>query len=121
MARRIGGTTMASNYLEAGAFFAFLCSLIFIGRYTKIAPWWRNEVGLGMVSLSFAMTILLLPQIIHYVTGLNLNNPFFLWYYIGSFIVSGIIELWRTWTINRIHQHGEKQKEYEDEHDQNLL
>lgn len=117
MVRRIEGISMASDALDASVWYAFFCSIWFIANYTKITPWWKNVVGTGMVSMSVALIILILPQIIHLTTGLNLGNTFFLWYYVASFFVAGTIELWRARTIHLIHKTGEEKREQDNEQD----
>lgn len=117
MVRRIEGASMANDAIDASVWFAFAGSVWFIFWYWKTAPWWRNEVGKGMVLLSFALMLLVLPQLIHFVTGLNLENTFFRWYYFSSFMAAGLIEFWRARTIHLIHKTGEEKREQDDEQD----
>jgi hypothetical protein len=96
---------MVADFIEAGAFFSFFSSLLYIAGYTLLAPWWRNPVGRGMVSFSAATVVLLLPATLHFAFGITTANTFFGWYYFSSLVLSGIIELWRLQMVYRIQQH----------------
>jgi len=95
---------VATDFLEAGFYFSFGCSFYYIVFYTVLAPWWRNAVGRGMVSFSFATMLLLLPTILHLIFGLSVANTFFGWYYTSSLFMAGFIELYRTRTVYHIQQ-----------------
>lgn len=95
---------MASSLIEAAVFFSFACSVVFVAGYTWLAPWWRNEVGRAMVSMDAALMVLLLPSVLHYTAGLNVLNPFFRGYYVGSLALAGLIALWRLVVVYRVQQ-----------------
>jgi hypothetical protein len=92
---------MSVDLIEPAVFFAFACSAVFAAGYTVIAPWWRSAVGRAMVAMDAALMVLLLPSALHYAIGLNVANPFFRGYYVGSLVLTGMIALWRLWVIWR--------------------
>jgi len=92
----------ATDFIEPAIWFSFSCSILFVLGYTKIAPWWRNAVGRAMVSLDVALMILLTPSVAHYSFGWTVGDTFFLWYYVGSLILAGLITLRRLAVVWRI-------------------
>lgn len=90
---------MAVDLIEAGVWFAFACTVLFVVVYSAVDRWWRHQVGWTMVGLDFALFLILVPSLLHYVWGLNLGQPGFAWYYAGTLFASGLITLWRAWVI----------------------
>jgi hypothetical protein len=97
---------VAADWIEAGVWFAFSCTVLFVSVYSVVDRWWRHDVGWTMVGLDFALSMILFPSVLHYTAGLNLSHPFFLWYYFVSLIVAGLITLWRGWVVCRVQVRG---------------
>lgn len=96
---------MDIDFVEAGAYFAFAGSFLYIAGYTLLAPWWRNLASRGMVAFSFANMVLLLPVVLHLLTGLTIANHWYLVYYASSLFLCGGVEFWRLWVVYHIQQH----------------
>lgn len=95
---------MGTEFFEPAVLFAFCCSVLYIVSYSLMAPWWKNPWGRGMVSFSAATALIELPIVLHYAIGWNISQNFFAWYYAASFIVSGLIELYRIRTTYHVQQ-----------------
>lgn len=95
---------MGTSFFEPAVLFAFCCSVLYIVCYTVMAPWWRNPWGRGMVSFSTATVLIELPIVLHYLLGFTISNNVFAWYYVASFIFSGLIELYRIKTTYQVQQ-----------------
>ena len=87
--------------IEAAVWFAWSCALLFLVGYSLRAPWWRYIEGRALAAHGVAFLLLTTPFIVRYATDLNLGNAAFAWYYIGSFAVAGLIELWRLTVVWR--------------------
>ena len=87
--------------VESAVWFAWSCAIVFIAGYSVRARWWRYVEGRALAAHGFAFLLLTTPLIVHYVTGVRTNEPWFGFYYIGSFVMSGLIELWRLWVVWR--------------------
>lgn len=81
--------------IEASVWFAWACALAFLAGYTLRARWWRYLEGRALAGHGFAFLLLTTPFVLRYATDLNLSHAWFAWYYIASFAVAGLIELWR--------------------------
>ena len=95
---------MGIKFFEPAVLFAFCCSVLYVASYTVMAPWWKNPWGRGMASFSAATSLIELPIVLHYLFGLSSSNNFFAWYYVASFVVSGLIELYRIRTTYQVQQ-----------------
>lgn len=81
--------------IESAVWFAWCSAVVFLAGYSLRAPWWRYVEGRALAGHGFAFLLLTTPFVIKYATGLNTQHAAFAWYYIGSFTVAGLIELWR--------------------------
>lgn len=101
---------MAADVITVGVWFAFACTLAFVGVYSLVDRWWRHEVGWTMVGLDFALFLILLPPVLHFTTGLNTSRPWFAWYYAATLFTSGLITLWRGWVVCRVQVRGLRER-----------
>jgi hypothetical protein len=97
---------MGSAVDAAVVFFAFGAQVLFIAGYSRLAPWWRHEVGRAMVALCGALALALLPSVLHYAAGVNLTYRWFAWYYRASLAAVGVVTLWRLWVVWRVQRAG---------------
>lgn len=81
--------------VETSVWFAWSCALVFIAGYSLRAPWWKYVEGRALAAHGVAFVALTSPFIVHYITGASTAHPWFAWYYIGSFTLAGLVELWR--------------------------
>lgn len=80
---------------EAAVLFAFGCSVVFLAGYSLVSRWWRRPLGRALAALDVGLGLALAPTAMHYLVGLNVQHPFFAWYYGFSLISVGLITLWR--------------------------
>lgn len=86
---------------------AFVSSLIFIIGYTVMAPWWRYAVGRAMVTLDLAISLTILPGILHLAFGLSTaTSEFFAWYRVISLGAVAATTLWRLYTVHKVQGSG---------------
>jgi hypothetical protein len=87
--------------IEASVWFAWCSAMVFVAGYSLRAPWWKYLEGRALAAHGMAFILLTTPFIVHYVTEVNTGEPWFAWYYIGSFAVAGLVEWWRLWVVWR--------------------
>jgi hypothetical protein len=87
--------------IEAAVWFAWCSALAFLAGYSLRAKWWHYVEGRALAVHGVAFVLLTTPFIVHYVTDLNVSDIGFAWYYIGSFVVAGLVEWWRLWVVWR--------------------
>lgn len=97
---------MVVDVIEAGVWFASVCTVVFVAVYSAVDRWWRHEVGWTLVSLDGVLFAILLPSLLHYTVGLNLGDPVFAWYYAGTLFAAGVVTLWRGWVVCRVQVRG---------------
>jgi len=75
---------------------AFFAGLLFIAVYSVLAPWWRYSIGRSIVALDTAITLVLLPGVLHILFGVNnLAGHFWTWFALVTFGSVPLIILWR--------------------------
>ena len=87
--------------IEAAVWFAWCSAIAFLGGYSLRARWWRYVEGRALAVHGVAFILLVTPFIVHYIADVSTARPWFAWYYIGSFIVAGLVEWWRLWVVWR--------------------
>lgn len=83
-------------------FFAEASVLWFVVGVSRIARWWREDVGRTMMWLSGAIFVALLPSALHYAFGFTPSLRWFAWFYRGVLFAFGLIHWWRWWVYRRI-------------------
>jgi ABC-type multidrug transport system permease subunit len=70
----------------------FLSMAAFITQYTFLGKWWKNSIGLTIVTEALAIMLVLFPSMLHIYLGVNTdNNPLFAWYTLVSFTLIPVI------------------------------
>lgn len=90
-----------SDVIAVGAIFSVI---LFIGVYTKLAPWWREPVGLTLVLAEFFILALYVSILLH-IVFLPAFNAVPVWVSIVDlFITGGImgVNIWRTFVWFKI-------------------
>lgn len=101
---------MAADLITAGVWFAFACTLAFVAVYSLVDRWWRHEVGWTMVLMDFALFLMLLPSMVHFVFGWTLSDAGFAYYYAATLFTAGLITLWRGWVVCRVQVRGLRER-----------
>lgn len=87
----------------------FVCSLAFIVLYSVLAPWWRYSIGRSIVALDGALSLTLLPSVVHHMFGFrSAADPFFAWFTVGAFALVPCVIVWRAVIIVRMQRTGVK-------------
>lgn len=74
----------------------FFTSVAFVLLYTVIAPWWRSPLGRNLIAFDSALSLTLLPSVIHHITGTSsAESPFFAWFTVGAFAAVPCVIVWR--------------------------
>lgn len=100
---------------DIAIWFATIAVLIFLIRYTTLAPWWDNVVGITIVALDVALELVFIPSC------LLLADPHlsffrtFWWQWVDILAIFAIagIALWRTIAWHIIGKRGQHQRELE--------
>lgn len=103
-------TRLTNDLTDAFVIGMFAAALVFVGRYTKIAPWWRHLAGKAMVSLDVANAIILIPSLLLLIFHIHVNTDFFAWYRVCSLAVGFGIIVWRIWTVGHVNAEVETRK-----------
>lgn len=85
--------------VETAVWFAWGSAVAFLVGYSLRARWWRWLEGRALAVHGVAFLLLTTPFVVRYASGLSLADVGFAWYYIGSFVVAGLIEWWRLWVV----------------------
>lgn len=99
--------------VQAGEVIAtFICSLLFIVLYSVVAPWWRYPLGRNLVAFDAALSLTLLPSVVHHTFGVSsaLSAPF-AWFTLVSFATVPCVIVWRAVIMLRMQlgQHQDPQ------------
>lgn len=94
---------------------AAITVLIFFIRYTTIAPWWRNAVGITIVALDFCLEMVFIPACIlltdpHFPF---LHSIWWQWLEILAIYCISVVAVWRTISWHLIHRRGKLPDELE--------
>lgn len=81
----------------------FFASIGFIVLYTILAPWWRSPLGRNLVAFDAALSLTLLPSVVHHTFGVNSAlSPAFAWFTVGAFAAVPLVIVWRAWILLRV-------------------
>lgn len=87
--------------IESAVWFAWACALGFLAGYSLRAKWWHYLEGRAMAAHGVGFLLLTTPLVVHYAAGVNTGHAWFGIYYIASFAVAGLTEVWRLWVVWR--------------------
>lgn len=80
-------------YVAESAFFA---GLLFIAAYSLLAKWWSTPVGITIVLLDLMIDLVLLPDMLLYLFGVNVTgSEFWTFLVLGAIAAVPLIILWR--------------------------
>lgn len=87
----------------------------FIAYYTKVAPWWRNEIGRTIVIKDLVLLVPLLLSIVSAFWGFNrYTSQIAGWITVVSFFGMAVVMVWRIAVWRRIHRGGKPPAELGD-------
>jgi hypothetical protein len=79
--------------------------LLFIGQYTRLAPWWREAVGRTIVIKDMLLVLVFIPTLLSLFFDLNrLTSHVVAWL---DVVLLGLVTptmLWRVWVWEKIHR-----------------
>lgn len=89
---------------DVAALVAVLSVVVFIGTYTKLAPWWRDSIGLTLVLAEFFVLALFVSIFLHIVLIPAFSDVPIWVSIVDLFITTGIIcvNFWRTVVMVRL-------------------
>ena len=90
----------------------FCTSIAFIAIYTLLAPWWQSMIGRSIVALDAALSLTLLPSVIHHLFGAtSAESTFFAWFTLTAFAMVPCVIVWRAVILIRIQLRGKPDEE----------
>ena len=99
-----------ADAIAVSIWFAWVCALLFLLGYTKITPWWERRPGWVASMHGWAFLMLTTLFVVRYVFHVNTGRPWFAWYYVGTFLASGVVELVRLWLVWSLQPGRERRK-----------
>ena len=60
---------MLADLATAAVTAAFIAPLLLIGVYWAVAPFWRSAIGRSLVTVKFAISLAVLPPMVHRYIG----------------------------------------------------
>jgi hypothetical protein len=100
----IGGAAAMRTAIDLGQYVvlsAFAASLTFVLVCSLAWKWWRTVWGRTSVAISAALSVALLPGVLHLLVGVDTAAEWFRWYYDTSIAAVAAIEVWRTVAVVR--------------------
>lgn len=97
---------------------AAIAELVFVIRYTMIAPWWRNPVGSTIVALGICLLVILVPTCIELAlpTVEFFRSVTWQWVTVTDLLIVPAVAIWRLlyWErVYRLRKQIEKEKSTE--------
>lgn len=90
----------------------FFTSVAFIVVYTVFARWWRSAFGRSMVAFDAALSLALLPSVVHHITGTSsVESAPFAWFTVASLGAVPCVIAWRTVIVVRAQLNRQKHDE----------
>lgn len=81
----------------------FWTSLIFIGVYSYLAPWWKTSMGRSLVIMDAALAIGIFPAILSRYFDLHLvSTEWVAWLDVTCFLVIPLVVLSRIWLVGKV-------------------
>lgn len=88
------------NYLIPVGFWS---ALLFVARYSMVAPWWKNSMGRMLVALDLAVALALLPSVLSTEFGRPVDSGFALRLVMLDLLIIPATILSRVWLLERLH------------------
>jgi hypothetical protein len=87
----------------------FWASLIFIGVYSYLAPWWKTSMGRSLVIMDGALTVGILPSLLGRYFGLHLiETEWVAWLDVACFLVIPAVVISRIWLVGKVNWNNVK-------------
>jgi hypothetical protein len=87
----------------------FFTAVAFILGYTILAPWWRRSIGWTLVLLDFVIAVLLVPDMLRLLLGINVTgSEFWTFTTLGAIAAVPLIITWRFILLARAQWRGRK-------------
>lgn len=79
----------------------------FVIQYTRLAKWWRSQIGRTIVAKDILLVLVLIPSILSlFISFSRLTSQVAAWVDIVLFGLVTPVMWWRTWVWEKIHRHG---------------
>jgi hypothetical protein len=112
---------VGNDLVDFGVFASITSTIIFVIGYSTFAKWWRTRWGKTTVSLDLCIGITLIPSAISLMRHIYINSSLFFTYYAGiALILVACSQIWRLFTVRRIHveaQRAEQDNKQDKEND----
>lgn len=80
---------------------------VFVGQYTRLAPWWRSPVGRTIVVKDILLVLVFIPSILSlFFQFSRFTLTVAAWIDVVLLGLVTPVMLWRAWIWERIHRHG---------------
>lgn len=87
--------------------FVIVATVGFIGLYTKLAPWWRNRIGIILVAKDLALLLAFIPPMLSFFFQFNrLTSIVSAWIDVSLFLSVGFIQLGQMLVWIKTHRDG---------------
>ena len=74
-------------------------SVLFVGLYSFLQPWWRHSIGWTIAGLDAAIGLVLTPSILHMAFGLDVTSAFYQWFVLVVFMLAPGFIAYRIWIL----------------------
>jgi hypothetical protein len=88
-----------ADFLAAAFWYAWGCGWLFLVGYSRMTPWWERRAGWVAASHGVADLCFTTPFLLHYLWHWVGTESWFLWYFVGSELMAGSIELARLYLV----------------------
>lgn len=82
--------------------FLFWASFLFPVATAIVWPWWKSWWGRNIASLEIAISLALLPSVLHREFGLPTDSYQYGWLVVAALFAAGIIVAWRGFMVFRV-------------------
>lgn len=90
---------LEADALDAALWYAWACGWVFLLGYSKLTPWWERRPGWVASLHGISDLFFTTPFVLHFIRHGIGQEPWFAWYFAGSFSLAGTIELVRLWLV----------------------
>lgn len=95
------------DFLRVAVFAVEFSVLLFIVQYTRLAPWWKDQIGRTIVLKDILLFLALIPTTLTLFFNFSrLDSTVSAWIDIGIFFLIAVVMIWRTIVWQRIHDTG---------------
>ena len=92
---------LIADLADAGAALLFWVCALFPVIMATFWPWWQSWWGRNIVSLETALSVALLPSVLHREFGINTDTYFYGWAVVAALFAAAVIVIWRSVMIIR--------------------